>query len=290
MKKLFLLLLITICLPVHAREPSSISGSFERQPILKLSPLKGSENVLDFNTSSNNGSKRLNFVTDKEINVNNKELSDNNEKVSNFNKTVEQKPLSSRETSIQKSKNMSDVTHNTKKSATSPVNITNWTIEDAKKNIFNNVSYVKDVSAFPKIDPNFKRSKQTMKNGVQKIGNRYLTLYNNGYYSIRIMTDDLYDKTFLYSVNGVLYTVAYDIYPEEIYNAESLERAWNNNSALSYITYFYNTLNGNLESAGFKNKDTAYVINLDGSLNNYWKDNTCYYSDNNLITGKTYKY
>lgn len=104
------------------------------------------------------------------------------------------------------------------------------------------------------------------------------------------MTDDLYDKTFLYSENGVLYTVAYDNYPEEIYNAESLERAWNNNSVLSYITYFYNASSGNLELAGFKNKNKAYVINLDGSLNNYWKANTCYYSDNNLITSQTYKY
>lgn len=161
--------MIAFSLPVYAHEPAKTSGSFERRSILKLSPLKRSKNVLNLNTTGTNSSKRSIFVKDKELNASNKKFADKNQKVENFNKAVEQKPLSSKEIPVSKSQNRPDIEYNTKKSITPSVNIANWTIEDAQKNIFNNVSYVKDVSAFPKIDPNFKKSKRAMKRGLKKL-------------------------------------------------------------------------------------------------------------------------
>ena len=279
-----------MCLPVNAQEPASKLSSFEQQNFIdisdpKLAPLQTPKRTVlkgwVKENASEDGSNRTGFIADDEIQYVDEELSGYSGESKDFNNIVNEKPRLKKEPPLPE----------TEKSTVLPDDAVNWYVWDSRKYIFKNVVYAKDTSIFPTNDPDYEINKIAMNKGLKKIENRLLTLYHNGTYAIIILTDELYNKAFYYSKNGELTQVVYFHYPKHIYNAKTLEKAWNKDLLYPNAKYFYNVSDGKLKGAGFGKSDICYVFNSDSTRNSFWVKDTGYKADGKVgITDKTIKY
>lgn len=286
MKKLLLLLLITISLPVHAQVPPGMPGSFETSqlPPLQRPQRKVLKGWVKENTN-NDGSKTTSFMTDEEIigtEPDSKEVStSNNAGNDSFNRVL------GKELQIQNK--LPEVEIET--SISVPDDAENWTEEQARENLFKNVVYKKDLSGFSRKDPYYKENMLAIKSGESLIDDRLLVMFSDNTYAVRILTDELYDKAFHYTESGKLEKIVYYNYPEHIYNLETHLKATVENSIFPYTESYYMVSDGSLAATGISTKKIGYLFNVDKSLNCYWKDNKGYSPDGTLfMTKKTIKF
>lgn len=154
-----------------------------------------------------------------------------------------------------------------------------WTVDSARQEAFLNLEKVKDLSMFDSIDPNFIENRQAINKKLSKIENREIVIFSNGSYGIRVLSDDLFDKSFTYNSSGKLQKIHYDSYSEKITKFSDLKKS-NPQSFYPFKVIGYLYPSGDILSISIiVGKDNSYTFNEDGSLNVHWVGNKGYDAD-----------
>jgi len=151
-----------------------------------------------------------------------------------------------------------------------------WTIDTARQEAFLNLETTKDLKMYDLIDPNLIENKQAINKNQYRISNRDLTIFDDGYYAVRILEDDLFDKGFLYNSSGKLINVYFEFYPTEIKTYNNL-RKFNSKLLYPHKIYCYSYPDGYLIFVSIIiNKYNSYEFLPDGTLNAHWVGNKGY--------------
>ena len=141
-----------------------------------------------------------------------------------------------------------------------------YTVESARKEAFSGVKYKIPVSSFKKYmqDPNFEENKAAIAAGKADLGDRCISYFSDGTYSI-IYSRNKY-RVYTYSPNGKL---------EEISIRTSLN--------LPMKAYKYD-ISGELVGVEFYvSKREIYIYDVNGNCVSYWDGSNCYNQDGKII-------
>lgn len=83
----------------------------------------------------------------------------------------------------------------------------NWTVESARAEAFHNTEKKIDISAYPSQDPNVRENQVALKEGKQRIGNRYVTSEDFGYLVSELDESGNAKITMTYANDGHLMSV-----------------------------------------------------------------------------------
>ena len=133
--------------------------------------------------------------------------------------------------------------------------------ELAREETFKNIDYALGPNEFRDYwsDPNYMENYTSMKNGVHKVGNRYLALFSDGTYGVRYTNDPYHN--YYYSETGSLFKVDVLDKPYNIYPHRSV--AYNKYGAFKNATYVVS-------------EKEQYLYDAKQNLIGHWIDNACY--------------
>lgn len=152
-----------------------------------------------------------------------------------------------------------------------------WTVGTARTETFKDLKPVLDLSWAPPTDPNFKEDIQAVNNHQGEIGNRLITNFSNGYYSVWVLDEDNYDKTYYYSISGELVAIEFLFFPRNISDLQSFVEAEQNNQLYPTKRYKHAYPSGKIVRMVLtaSEKDT-YWFNPSGDLAYHWIGSNCY--------------
>jgi len=145
-----------------------------------------------------------------------------------------------------------------------------WTVDMAREEAFKNARPWVDVSQFPGIDPNLIENKMAVERGGGKEGNRVITVFDSGTYSVQSANDAL--RGYYYSASGELEFVEflsvydrYNIYPFKTYR---------------YIASDADSSRGLLVRIGIQvGPSDSFNFMPTGKLLSHWINSKCYSPD-----------
>ena len=140
--------------------------------------------------------------------------------------------------------------------------------EIAREETFNNIVYTLDPEEFKEhwSDPNHVINYNTLKNGQNRIANRELSLFSDGTYGVRYLSDPYHN--YYYDPEGVLFKIDVLNKPFNVYPHRSI----------AYNRY------GSFKNATFViSKTEQYLYDVNKKLLGHWVGNACYDSKGNVL-------
>jgi hypothetical protein len=156
-----------------------------------------------------------------------------------------------------------------------------WTVDSAREEAFKNLKPCLDLSWAPPIDPNLIENKQAMNNHQKKINNRYIIIFNDGFYGIKIEDENNYDKAYYYFPSGELGAIDFVKYNVEC----DFENYKSKTSRFPAKVYKHVYPGGRLISVGILiNTNETYMFKPSGELYAHWIGDNCYDTKGNIIS------
>jgi hypothetical protein len=143
-----------------------------------------------------------------------------------------------------------------------------WTLDEARVEAFRNAPLTLDLSAFPLRDPNYDENSQIGEQGGGRIGNRLITVFQQGRYSVtdtRAVNQESFSVPY-YTVSGMLYAVDVNHrgYPRKTYKYASRDNPAQRIRAGQLVRIA-------IEVAPMN----SYTFNVDGSMDAHWEGEHC---------------
>lgn len=143
-----------------------------------------------------------------------------------------------------------------------------WSVDDARKEVFQEAKPKVDVSAYPAIDPNLIENRQAIQAGLKKVGDRILTIFGNGWYAIKPEGGTIVSY---YKPNGRLAHL--DFESDTGYPLKSYQHAYPS---------------GKLMRVGLDvTKDESFLFKPSGELIAHWIGNNGYDAKGQFFTTRT---
>ena len=140
--------------------------------------------------------------------------------------------------------------------------------ELAREETFSNVTYALGPNEFRDYwtDPNFAANKSALDNGMNRSGNRQLSLFSDGTYGVRYNNDPYHN--YYYSNEGALFKV--DVLNKPYYVYPHRYIAYNKYGSFKNATYVVS-------------KHEQYLYDSGQNLMGHWIDDACYDAKGNVL-------
>ncbi|MGD9582002.1 MAG: hypothetical protein AB7V50_11575 [Vampirovibrionia bacterium] len=133
----------------------------------------------------------------------------------------------------------------------------NWTVNNARKEAFKDVPFVKDLSWAPVVDPYYSENMHAKQQNIKQIKNRIITFFDTGNYAIHEKGSN---NTFYFSDNGQLNAVEYGA-----------------SKTFPMKSYKYRYPEGTLFTLSLDiNNSECFIFKPNGKLIYHWINNKCY--------------
>ncbi|MDD3014006.1 MAG: hypothetical protein PHC34_09920 [Candidatus Gastranaerophilales bacterium] len=156
-----------------------------------------------------------------------------------------------------------------------------WTVDSARQEAFKDAKQWLNLSWVSPIDPDLIENKKAINNHQKTVKNRTITVFDVGFYGIRINDEDNYDKEYYYFLSGKLIMIGFRKFSNYV-DFKDLE----SKEALLYPikTYRHAYPSGKLIGiALIVSKNNSYVFLPSGELDAHWLGNTCYDVKGNIV-------
>jgi len=169
-----------------------------------------------------------------------------------------------------------------------------WNVDSAREETFKNMQPWIDLSWAPSIDPNLIENKQAINNHQDYIKNRSVTQYSDGAYSVWILDNDNYDKSYYYIASGELVAIDFSIFPENIKNLQDFLVSYQKDSIYPIKVYKHAYPSGKIISIDLTvltaKGDEEYMFKPSGELDFHWIGNNGYdVNGRKILTRKGYQ-